>query len=36
MVNISVMAAPVTGARASATSRVKARRRSFPYSEVMV
>jgi hypothetical protein len=26
----------VTGAKASATSRVSARRRSFPYSEVMV
>jgi uncharacterized membrane protein len=36
MVTSSVMAAPVTGARASATSRVNARRRSLPYSEVMV
>jgi hypothetical protein len=36
MVTRSVMAAPVTGARASATRRVNARRRSFPYSEVMV
>jgi hypothetical protein len=36
MVKMRVMAAPATGARASATSRVNARRRSFPYSEVMV
>jgi hypothetical protein len=36
LVTRSVMAAPVTGARASATRRASARRRSFPYSEVMV